>query len=480
MKQILILLSLLVFENLQSQNLLPFYYKSKGVYKYVDSVTMKPAFNFEFPFWTPDNLYKGNIAIAIMKNSSNPNSFEYGIIDKKGNTIISGIKRWLFTDNLNDKRFLRISFQGKEGVLDTNGRIILAPIYDKIVNVRGNYIIVNKSNKRGILDSNGKQETGFIFDKINDVINDQYLLVEQNSKSGVYSFKQKKYIIPLLYDDLFYDEESKLYYAQLKEKIGCLDENGNIKLPFEFDKLGALGNNPTWYLKNNKVGYLNQDGRLITDPVFDYEVYFYKLPAFIHKMCVVIKNGKYGIINIDGTYLINPTYDYLKITDNANICFKKNSLYGIMNKNGKIIIPPLYSSLFESLGFYIFKNENSEYFGLLKDGLTSPIVDPEFIEIKPSTNMKVFFMRNETEARIFKVNNGSLTSNVYNELQELGFNYILAYKNSKWGVIDYNEKVILDFKYSRIVGMNQNYFICDNGDGKFFYVDKSGREFIDR
>lgn len=105
------------------------------------------------------------------------------------------------------------------------------------------------------------------------------------------------------------------------------------------------------YRNDNKYGFINKKGQLITeksyDEVSDFTSYGY---------AVVLVDGAYGVINSTGKESIKPIYDGIILIDdelfknikNKNkeelFIFRVNDKYGIINSKGKILIKPIYSS----------------------------------------------------------------------------------------------------------------------------------------
>ena len=114
---------------------------------------------------------------------------------------------------------------------------------------------------------------------------------------------------------------------------------------------------------NGKVGYINQYGDVIIEPMYDDGFY-----CFTDSVCYVRLGDRNAIINTNGEIIVelDDDIDFVEWFLNGYAHFKtKKDKYGIMYKDGTIIVPPIYASIEFDNGFgFCIKDtlENCGYF----------------------------------------------------------------------------------------------------------------------
>lgn len=137
---------------------------------------------------------------------------------------------------------------------------------------------------------------------------------------------------------------------------------------------------------------------------------------------LVKKNGKWGLINPStGIILCDFIYDKFKLLedcdkDNGEIVVYSNGLCGEIDRDGNIILPIIYNEI-GSCGRVKYQG----LWGCVRNG--EQIIPCEYIKLGGGENWGEY-SKNELEPS--------------------------QYKNGKWGVIDANGRIILEFEYDEI------------------------------
>ncbi|MGX8712736.1 MAG: WG repeat-containing protein [bacterium] len=131
-----------------------------------------------------------------------------------------------------------VSHNGKQGFLDTLGRLVIPCIYDEIGLFRHGRAFVRIDTLCGIIDTSGRtilplqyHNTTPLGDKY--VYHDSLALIEQNHHLG-YVDLQGNIVIPLQFDKAYHFSNG-LAPVYLQGHWGYIDTNGNPYLPFIFD-----------------------------------------------------------------------------------------------------------------------------------------------------------------------------------------------------------------------------------------------------
>jgi hypothetical protein len=153
---------------------------------------------------------------------------------------------------------------GKFGFINKNNEVIIPAIYDYVSDFESGYAIVNigltfsvmdsnKIEKRGlcgIIDSTGKIVVPILYDFIDrlehltnygkrETRSNKTIMAAKNQKIGWIDFNgQVK--IPFIYDDGKHEYTGNLFRVKKGTKWGYVDINGNEIIPFIYDKVGIF------------------------------------------------------------------------------------------------------------------------------------------------------------------------------------------------------------------------------------------------
>ena len=139
---------------------------------------------------------------------------------------------------ISDSLFL-IEFNGKKGISDTDGKIILEPEYDGITNLSKDNIILIKDEKFGNFNSSSKK---LIFPKYSSVLNpigENHFKVNSNNLYGIIDTNGEQ-ILSGIYDDIRYLNDS--LFILIKEKKYTLFDVLNSDNLIEFENYSFTGN----------------------------------------------------------------------------------------------------------------------------------------------------------------------------------------------------------------------------------------------
>lgn len=123
----------------------------------------------------------------------------FGYINIKGREVIPCKYKQLGYEIHNNRVFYREN--NKYGFLDTTGKVVVAPVYDRVFDFHIDVTAVQKGEKWALINSNGKQVTDFIYDMIvgHTWHDQQFVVVYQNKKCGVID-KKGNLVLPLEYE----------------------------------------------------------------------------------------------------------------------------------------------------------------------------------------------------------------------------------------------------------------------------------------
>lgn len=397
--------------------------------------------------------------------------------------------------------------------------------YEIVSTLKDGYSIVKKTHKYGFINVDGSVVIPFLYDSI-DVINNNVLLVSRG-----YQFETQ------IYSD--YEQiMTKNYQYQIV--FGCIDFNGNILIPLEFEELYI--NNPNYIraVKNNKWGVINCRGVELISFEFDFIGEFENSIYLVGKKYyedIKFPHGnriKYGCIDSDERIIVPIEYEEIgKFNENGIAKAKKDEKYGLINKNGNIIAPFEYDEMKELIdGKIIVKKDYSNEINWEKLNLrwlshedyqeiefslwgvmdeTGRVLYPiEYDEIKVIENDKIeaiknggleFIMKNilnkdEKSTSNNKVNTSE--SNFTNSKSikkgskrfpkvngqsiksqiHINDKLILSLLNDKWGVINHNGEIIIPHQFKKIGKLINGIFKVTSNGYIFGYINELGNTIV--
>lgn len=152
-----------------------------------------------------------------------------------------------------------------EGLIDTNGRIVVNAQFDRIDEYKNGYSIVQKSGRYGLLDPRFQLILPCDYSEIHRISHHTFM-TEQNGRFGLFNAIQG-INIPSEYEALgFTGEAGGWIRAKKNGKWGWVDAQGVIKVPFRYDVAMPFEKGLAWvrqepypyFFKINTKGYRSE------------------------------------------------------------------------------------------------------------------------------------------------------------------------------------------------------------------------------
>lgn len=156
------------------------------------------------------------------------------------------------------------NYKGKEGLLDSTGKIIIPFLYDRIMQITDNSIIASKGEYVGVVDWEGNIIVPFIYSTIVD--SRKFYRVHINGKFGTVDNKGKPIIKPV-YDQMDYRYGGFLVVTK-DDKQGVFNIEGKEIVKPVYDSCKTCGKTYIIVYKGEKAGLLDDKGALIHPCIF--------------------------------------------------------------------------------------------------------------------------------------------------------------------------------------------------------------------
>ena len=329
---------------------------------------------------------------------------------------------------------LKISKNGKCGLIDLSGKELLNIEYDSIEVVPGikDILKVKKENKCGIINLEGKQ--------ILDINYLEISLLGKDSKSG--------FIVK---------NDQNLY--------GIINYSGEVGLECKYENIDKIvGKNLFVIREQGKQKVINSEGEYIIQEGYD-EI----ISILNNGEGIICKKGdKYGIININNEIKIDFLYEDLKETKDNLFIAKENNKYGVIDLNKNIKIEFKYNKIEYSKDANIYIAENIDY--------TNEFFNSKF-ELKQTgylvqinTEKAYLEIRQDEEYKYYDYNfNSKEVEDIY-----IDNTLYISKKDSKYGFVDKDGNIVVDYIYDDATKQNEFGFAGIKKDGRWGSIDKNG------
>ena len=383
---------------------------------------------------------------------------------------------------VNEYNYFVLKQNDLSGVINRNGEKLIEATYDdvKIPNPEKPVFVCYEADEIKVLNEKGEK------------ILTQYEKVEPIRLKNITS-------------DLMY-EKGVLKYKE-NGKYGLINFEGKEVLPCDYDEITALKGvtNNLLVKKDGKVGLVNEKGQTIVNT--EYKDIKTLKEGYKNEYIIVNDNNQYGIISTTGTVIIEPKYEDVKYLNNSEMfAIKDAGVWKLINKDNQILIDGGYDNIIEAKGENVVVEKGGKYgvvttkneekipveyeqikytfsiYYIAKTGGKYGIINLNNEQVKDFNYINMDYVEkgdfiqadvSDTETVIFDNNLSEKINGIVSEInQEKG--YIKVYTNNEYKY--YNFK--FEEKKSSDILTSNNLFLSKK-DGKYGYVNKEGKVIVD-
>ncbi len=238
---------------------------------------------------------------------------------------------------------------------------------------------------------------------------------------------------------------------EYKGRQGVIDTECNVIIEPKYDEacLRFLNGKVSFYIKeDNRVMFLDENLELQKDNYYDD----------ISDSLILGVNTLWGN---------DKEYEYLKSTIYYNYLVEKDGLWGLCDIYGNIIIPTEYQDIW-------FFGLNDNLLRVEKDGLYG-IVDENNQVVLPIEYKDINYLRMlDTDNKYGCLNeDGTVLIEPQYDSVAMQDDFIFAEKDGLWGIVDYQNNILVDFNYDHIGFCNPNDVQVPS-----LYLEKNGTKTI--
>ena len=392
-----------------------------------------------------------NVQAILNNNTSISNSYQttilkykkdgkYGLIKTNGKKVTSAIFDNIETLEYKDGILrVKIDLNGKEIVKPEYNSIVADGYYDKETKYeKAGYIVNIKTNegyRYGYINNKGKQTLDTIYTNLKRVtdMGDSaiYMINYKNGKAGL--MKDSQTVIKNEYEDIEIDD---IIFAGK-----CINASKDGKLQV-FDLAGVNQSESSY----RSIVKLENTQYSIT----------------------INKNNQYGVIDSNKVEVIENKYSYIEYAFDNYFVVSKDGMAGLINTDSKEIIPVNKNVVQNIKGTKIIQTIDSK-------SKVTELYNKDMQKVAAQTDARIYIKDNYIEM----VSKDNIEYFDFDgnkkEAKDIFDNKIYAKEqNGKWGYVDKNGNVVVDFKYDMTTNLNKYGYGAIKLNDKWGVIDQDG------
>lgn len=331
-----------------------------------------------------------------------------------------------------------------------------------------NVLKIKKDGKYGMIDLLGNEILPIQYEEIQAILGTKNLFkVKKDEKYGVTN-NEGKIIIDAQYSDIDVLGEDKVGFIIKNDegKYGLIDYSRSQILETKYDSIqNVYGNDLYVVTEAGKQKIVNKENKDVLTTGFDS---IEEILTSQENAIIFVKKGKYGVMNLSGEILINPEYDKLEKAKNETFIAKKADKYGIINISKEEKIPFEYSSIVYNKKADIYVLEDSNYNSTILNNNLETKVSGILLELNETKG----YIKLRVED-IYKYYNFKFEEKKESDIFP-NKTLFLDKKDSKYGYVDKDGKIIVDYIYDDAIEQNDYGYSAVKKDGKWGSIDAKG------
>ena len=393
-----------------------------------------------------------------------------GLSDASGKIIIPAVYEELgWSTGDNEPQSNTIGYRKGElwGLLALDNQRITAPEYTKLYPVKGGYYIASVRGKishhdfLGVITSQGKVIIPFKYnaikiDGLRAVVGIKY---GRQYKFGVVDMADKS-IIPIEYKEITGLGDLRFAVKNFDNKTGIFSDSGKPMVDLVLDSISTYQNGHAIIYANHQLGVVNKDGQVIKEPQYKEVLLADELQVRTFDVWQVLKNEE-----------VSKTMHYDRITSFGANEYKveANGKSWVINRKNEPQTPQEYAYIEEPVNDkMLFKYHNK--WGLInRDGDISmkPIYDSLIL------NHDVIYAKRKGSWSLFDFHGVQKSNANYDEIGRRTGYYYPVKKKDHWGFIDRSGEEIIHCVYDQVSEIIENMVVV-KFHGEYGVLDKNG------
>lgn len=343
-----------------------------------------------------------------------------------------------------ENNVLRVKKGGKYGLINLDGKEILAADYEEITAISGikNSLKTKKDGKFGIVNDEGKVIVENNYSDVSNLGKDDkagFIVKNEEEKYGIINYSGSK-VIDTKYDGIENIYGNDMYVIKDKDNQKLIDKDGKEILTEGFDKISSIlknKDNGVIFEKDKKYGVMKLTGEVTINP--EYEL----LEEAKDGIFVAKKEGKYGVIDLNNAEKVEFKYLLLTYNEKADMYIAEDAEANssLINSDFEVKLTGILNELNEEKGYLKIRiNSDYKYYNFKFE-------EKQAKDVLPSNTL--FLSKKDGKYGYVDKDGTVVVEHIYDDAKEQNAcGFAAVKKDGKWGAIDSKGKVAVDTKYS--------------------------------
>ncbi len=365
-----------------------------------------------------DNILVLDSVIVVTVGQYDINE-KHGLMDVNGQPL-TPVKYEKFRENID--RTITFKIREKEEVFDAKGQRFFESRMSTDEGTLPSGVTI-RNGKAGLLDASGQVILPFEYDFISE-FTDGFAVVYANEKVGYVNSKGVVVVKP------FYELPGSIIFGgyakvQLGTLFGFIDSTGQVVLPIKYEALGWFFSDIMPAKENGQWHYIDTKGTVLSKK-------YDKAEDFESKYAQVGLKNKKGVVDRSGKEIVPPIYDFVAPLKECIIA-KRGEKFGLLDTLGQEKVPFIYDS-FTNLGYWGgLKVCQDDKCGLIgSDGTKITPLKYQFINAFPEG---VAIVHIENRYGMIDKTGIELLPVEYKKIERLRENLFVIKRDDKWGFL---------------------------------------------
>ena len=282
---------------------------------------------------------------------------KFGVVDYTGKQLLEN--KYDKVEQIYSTEMFAVTEAGTQKLVNTAGETLLETGFESIAQIlqystKG--IVFVTGNKYGVMNTAGETLIPNTYDDLKEV-KDNVFIAKQNDKYGIID-GTNAVKVDFTYNSINYNKQADIFMAEdASYNTSVLDSDFQVKLT------GILSET------NEEKGYM----KLRIDDEYKYYNFRFEEKSAkdiypTNTLYLSKKDGKYGFVNTDGEVIVDYIYDDATEQNQCGYAgIKKDGVWGCIDQEGKVVIEPTYNldnnSVIDFVGkWHLAQDVNMNYY----------------------------------------------------------------------------------------------------------------------
>jgi len=346
---------------------------------------------------------------------------------------------------------------GKVGIKDDAGHVVLPPAFDALGWSDGHFSVVGETTGYrqqglwGLINLKKEIITPPLFEDLTYASGDCLVARKKISpafaKAGCVGLKGE-IKIPFVYDGIMIHGLRAVVFtlSNGRYRYGLTDLSHHVLVPVEYNDIRPLGT--LRYAVQNaqkKIALFSEEGTAITDFSIDSISDFYKNYAILYRA------QQQGLMHRDGTMRLDLKYSAIRVTPDAHVVAKLPAAWLLINSKNQVV-QEILADEFHPLpnGFLV---RRGDAFGFVNKNLT-PVLDVRYARLQQTVNGN-FLARLHAKEGVLSADGKEVIPFWYDSLVDEGVGYRSYTRGLGWQWLHPSGKVLTGRYFEQLFPKNE-------------------------